>query len=385
MEIQGECRPGFAGVKDGFQKNFADGLDVGASVAVAVDGELVVDLWAGHADAERSRPWERDTIVNVWSSSKTVSALCALMLVDRGQLDLDAPVSRYWPEFERAGKHGARVRHVLAHSAGVPGFERAIDAHTLYDWERATGLLAEQAAWWEPGTASGYHAITQGYLIGELVRRVDGRSLGAFLREEIAGPLDADFHIGLGASEDHRVADLIFPGPTGEGLTGLLDELGGLANRVLGNPSGLLAAASTEAWRRAEIPAANGHGNARAIARAMAPLAGDGSAWGTRLLSDKTCERVLEEQVQGKDRVLGIPLRFGLGFALAGGIFPLGPRAMAWGGLGGSVVIIDRDARMTFAFAMNRMGATLVGDQRTINLLMPVLGGLQSFQTAIPA
>ncbi|MDA0365193.1 MAG: serine hydrolase, partial [Chloroflexi bacterium] len=155
------------------------------------------DLWSGFADEARTRPWERDTIINVYSTTKTMTALCALMLADRGELDLHAPVARYWPEFAQNGKGAIEVRHLLSHSSGLSGWEQPLTVHDLYDWEKATTLLAAQAPWWEPGTASGYHSLTQGYLVGEVIRRVSGRSPGTFFREEVAEPLGADFHIGL--------------------------------------------------------------------------------------------------------------------------------------------------------------------------------------------
>ena len=205
--VHGECDERFAGVRSLLQGNLQRGADVGASVAITLDGEMVVDLWGGWADEARTRPWEADTITNVWSTTKTMTNLCALVLADAGELDLDGPVAKYWPEFAAAGKADrVLVRHLLAHTAGLPGWAEPITVEDLYDWEKATGLLAAQEPWWEPGTASGYHAVTQGYLVGELVRRVTGQSLGTFFRERLAGPLGADFHIGLDPAHIDRVA-----------------------------------------------------------------------------------------------------------------------------------------------------------------------------------
>jgi len=209
-EIHGTCDEGWAAVRDRFVANFDEGLEQGASVVVSKDGVPVVDLWAGDADGN-GRAWERDTIVNVYSTTKTMAATVLLVLADRGELDLDAPVADVWPEFKANGKEGVLVRHVLAHSAGVPGWDPAITATDLYDEADAADRLATQAPWWEPGTTSGYHAISQGSLEWGIVKRVTGRSLGTFFREEVAEPLGADFHIGLPASEDHRVADLAPP------------------------------------------------------------------------------------------------------------------------------------------------------------------------------
>ena len=202
MVVQGFVQDGYAPVKAAFAENLADGTDLGAALCVTVEGEPVVDLWGGFADAAGARPWDRDTIVNVYSTTKTVTALTALLLADRGELDFDAPVARYWPEFAANGKQDVKVSHVLSHSAGLPGWREPMRTEDLYDWEKATTLLAAQELDWAPGTACGYHGLTQGYLVGEVVRRITGRSLGTVLREEITGPLDADFHIGLPASEE---------------------------------------------------------------------------------------------------------------------------------------------------------------------------------------
>ncbi|MFQ5697389.1 MAG: serine hydrolase domain-containing protein, partial [Myxococcota bacterium] len=194
MDVQGVCKAGFEGVRDAFVANFERGAESGASVAITRDGELVVDLWAGDAGPDGG-PWQRDTIVNVYSTTKTMTALCVLILADRGDVDLDAPVARYWPEFARNGKSGVLVRHLMSHSAGLSGFEPPLRSpEELYDWNGIVSRLAAQAPWWEPGSQSGYHAVTQGYLLGEVVRRVSGRSLGTFFREEVAAPLGADFY-----------------------------------------------------------------------------------------------------------------------------------------------------------------------------------------------
>jgi CubicO group peptidase (beta-lactamase class C family) len=211
-EIQGSYDDLFTAVP-GALAALLDAGDVGASAAVFVDGEPVVDVWGGFADADRAIPWQRDTIVNVWSVTKTMTALCALILADRGELDLAAPVARYWPEFAAAGKDGVLVRHLLAHTAGLPSWDEPATAEDLYDWPAATARLAAQAPQWEPGTAAGYHSLTQGFLVGEVVRRITGHSLGEFLADEVAGPLGADFHIGLSAGHDHRVA-LSIPPPS---------------------------------------------------------------------------------------------------------------------------------------------------------------------------
>ncbi|MFN0028812.1 MAG: serine hydrolase domain-containing protein [Acidimicrobiales bacterium] len=363
--IEGHCAPAFDALKDLFAANFANGLDVGASVAVVHRGELVVDLWGGHADAERTRPWEGDTITNVWSSTKTMTFLVAHMLADRGQLDLDAPVATYWPEFAQSGKEGVLVRHLMAHTAGLSAWQEKLTGADLYDWDATCDRLARQEPWWEPGSASGYHAITQGYLIGEVVRRVTGKSFGTYFKEEVAGPLGADFHVGLAASEHHRVANVIAPPipPRPEVFPPMLV-------RTLGNP-GLVAEQSWEpAWREAEIPAAGGHGNARSVALCQAAVSCS-EVNGVSLLSRAQTERIFDEQSNGVDLVLGEPFRFGVGWALASPdqIMPLNQRSCYWGGWGGSVVVNDLEREMTLAFVMNRMGEGTVGDIRSRVLL----------------
>ena len=366
-EIHGTCEERFAGVAEVLAANLEAGADVGASVAVFLEGRPVVDIWGGHADAERTRPWERDTITNVFSTTKTMTALCALILADRGELDFHAPVARYWPEFKAAGKESVEVRHLLGHTAGLAGWTEPLEPEDLADWEKCTSLLAAQAPWWEPGTASGYHAVTQGYLVGEVVRRITGRSLGTFFAQEVAVPLGADFHIGLAAEHDGRVARLIPHPPIdveeqAEGRRMAVDTL--VNPRITGDTSW------HEWWRRAEIPAANGHGHARSVALVQSVMACEGQAGGVRLLSEKGCRAVFAEQANGTDLVLGAPLRMGLGYGLANEVMPIGPGACFWGGYGGSLVYVDMDARLCVSYVMNRMEGNLVGDRRGADILL---------------
>jgi CubicO group peptidase (beta-lactamase class C family) len=360
-EVYGTCDERFEQVRQAFEANFDQGLDVGASAAVFLDGEPVVDLWGGHLDAEKTKPWQEDTIINVWSTTKTMTALCALMLADRGEIDFHAPVAKYWPEFAAAGKEGVEVRHLMSHTAGLSGWEEPIELTDLYDWEKVTSLLAAQEPWWEPGSASGYHAVTQGYLVGEVIRRVSGRSVGRFFAEEVAGPLGADFFIGTPPEADSRVAPVIAPTemPTVADM-----EPGSIALRTFLNPVLDATASWTVPWRRAEIPAAGGHGNARSVAAVHSVLACGGEARGVRLLSSAGCEAIFEEQSNGPDLVLGQPIRFGMGFGLSGELMPVGPHTCYWGGWGGSVIVIDLDARLSVSYVMNRMESGLVGDLR---------------------
>jgi CubicO group peptidase (beta-lactamase class C family) len=365
-EIEGEFDERFLGVAEALARNLDQGLDVGASVAVVLDGKSVVDIWGGHKDVAGTEAWGRDTIVNVFSTTKTMTALCALILADRGELDLHAPVARYWPEFAQADKDRIEVRELLGHTSGLSGWEEPLAVEELADWERCTSLLAAQAPWWEPGTKSGYHAVTQGYLVGEVVRRITGLSLGRFFRETVADPLGADFYIGLPPEADARVAPLIPPPPADLASSGL-PELG---VRTLSNPPITGGVTAEEWWQRAEIPAANGHGNARSVAAIQSIVACGGEVRGTRLLSTEGLAAIFEVQANGRDLVLDVPLRFGMGFGLASETMPMGPRSCAWGGYGGSLVFNDLDARVTVAYVMNRMEAGLIGDTRGASVVM---------------
>jgi len=379
VPIEGICDPRFAAVREAFADNFApdapSGADVGASATLIIGGHTAVDLWGGHLDAERTRPWERDTIVNVFSTTKTMCNLVALALAGRGELDLDAPVARYWPEFAAAGKEGVLVRHLLAHTAGLSGWDEPLTTEDLYDHGRCADHLAAQAPWWEPGTRSGYHAITQGYLVGEVVRRVTGRTLGRWFAEEIAGPLDADFHIGTGAAHDHRIGALIPALPLAGGVS---PDPASLGYRTMANPTLRAEASATVPWRRAEIPAAGGHGNARSVARAQAAVSHGGTFDGHRVLPPEVCERILEVQAAGRDLVLGIGVTFGIGYGLNSPRAPIGPNARLcyWGGWGGSLVVNDLEAGFTLAYVMNRMGEGTVGDDRAHTLLRAVYAAL---------
>lgn len=343
----------FAPVREALAANLASGADLGASFCATVEGETVVDLWGGWADEARKRPWRSNTIVNVYSTTKTMTALVALLLADRGELDFEARVSRYWPEFAANGKAEIKVSHLMSHSAGLPDWHEPITSDDLYDWEKVTRLLADQAPDWVPGTEPGYHSITFGYLVGEVVRRITQRSLGTVFRQEIAEPLGADFYIGLPASEDARVADLIPP----PGLPDPRISLDVMDTR-------------TRKWRGAELPAIGGTGNARAIAEIHAILANGGVAKGKRFLSEAGCRKALEIQVSGRDRILGFSICNGMGFAVSGGVlsFP-NPNTIYWGGYGGSLAVIDMDAHTSIAYAMNKMPQSST-DMRGLGLAM---------------
>ncbi len=365
-DIKGSWDPRFDGVVSSLDSSLDAGTDVGATVAVFLDGEPVVDVWGGYVDEDGSAPWEQDTITNVWSTTKTMTFLCALMLADRGELDFNAPVTRYWPEFAAGGKGAIEVRHLMSHTAGLAGWTEHLEPGQLADWEHCTSLLAAQEPWWEPGTASGYHALTQGYLIGEVVRRITGVSIGTWFAAEVAKPLGADFFIGLPESEDPRVS-FVIPPPAVD--WGSLDPAA-IPVRTFSNPPLDATFPRHGWWRRAEIPAANGHGNARSVAMIQSVLAGGGEARGVRLLSPKGCEAVFEEQINGIDLVLGSQYRFGMGYGLSTDLMPIGPRACFWGGYGGSLIVMDLDARLTVCYVMNKMESGLEGDVRGANIVL---------------
>jgi CubicO group peptidase (beta-lactamase class C family) len=378
-EVQGECHPRFQAVRDAFATNLRDQDEIGAAITVIVDGEPVVDLWGGHADLARTQPWERNTLVNVYSCTKGMTALCAHRLVSEGRLDLDAPVSRHWPEFAAAGKDALPVRWLLGHRAGLAAVRKMLPNEALYDWNVMCSALAAETPWWTPGTAHGYHAVTFGWLVGEVVRRITGKSLGTYFREEVAEPLGVDFHIGLREEEHGRVAEVSTlppPEPGTEGVqlgTIVLSDPDGLAARAFMNPASIAYGVNNAAWRTAEIPGANGHATARALATVYGVLARGGEAGGYRLLDAAGIARCREEQSRGPDLVLVIPTRFGLGFMLPqdrrDARFGPNPRAFGHPGAGGSVGFADPEARVGFGYVMNRMGPHILLDPRAMALI----------------
>jgi CubicO group peptidase (beta-lactamase class C family) len=360
-DVQGSCAPRFAAVREAFAEGFAERGERGAAVCVYLDGVPVVDCWGGYADGARTRPWTADTIVSVASTTKGLVALCGHMLVERGKLDLDAPVARYWPEFAAAGKERIPMRWLLSHRAGLPAIRRALPAEALFDWTVMTEALAETAPWWTPGEHHGYHAMTYGYLLGEIIRRVDGRTVGAFLRDEVTGPLRADFFIGVPEEADARAALVTAPPPpAGEATVWdtLLADPESVSGRAFLNPPRPPELINTRAWRAAEIPAANGHGSARGVARVYAALARGGELDGVRLLTPATIEGAIAEQSRGRDAVLTLPTRFASGFMLGleGGIFECGPGRRTFGhpGRGGSIGFADPDAGIGFGYVTNQ-------------------------------
>lgn len=353
-EVQGICSDKFTAVQKLFQKQLNSTNEVGASITLSIDGEEIVDIWGGFKDAERTDPWEKDTIVNVWSSTKCFSALAVLMLVDQGKIDPFEKVSKYWPEFAQNGKENIEVRHLLSHTSGVSGWAEPITAEVACDVTKSTEMLAKQAPWWEPGTASGYHSFNMGHLLGELVRRVSGKSLTQFIAEDIAAAVDADFQLGASEKDWPRIATLIPPPPLAFDLSALPKD-SAMAKTFL-NPPMDATVALKPFWRKAEVGAANGHGNARAMNRMANAITLGGTVKGKKLLSQKTIDLIFQEQASGTDLVIAQPIRFGIGYGLPlnegpTAWVPQKERVCFWGGWGGSFVLMDLDRKLTFTYA----------------------------------
>src|SRR2546429_1202269 len=359
-DIHGTCDERFEGVRSTLVKNLDSGEELGASIVVDIDGDIVVDMWGGFRDEARITPWHEHTITNVWSSTKTVTSLAALMLVDRGELDVDQPVAKYWPEFAARGKQDVLVRHVMSHASGVSGLDQPAPVEVLYDWEQATSRMAAQAPWWEPGTASGYHALNYGHLGGGIVRRISGKPLKQFVAEEDAGPLGADFQIGAAESDWDRIAPVVPPPPLPIDLEAL--GMDSPAVKTFTGPVPVADYANTPDWRRADIGAANGPGNARSVARVMSVVAPGGQGDRVRLLRPETLDVIFREQLNGIDLVLGVPLRFGIGYGLPrADVLPYVPdeKICFWGGWGGSIIMMGLSPRMTVSYMMYKTGPGL--------------------------
>jgi CubicO group peptidase (beta-lactamase class C family) len=364
IEIHGTTKNGFERVKDAFAQNFADGHEVGAALSLVVDGETVVDLWGGYADPARTRPWKQDTIVNVYSTTKGFTSTCAHRLVDQGLLDIDAPVAKYWPEFAQAGKEDLPVRYLLSHRAGLPAVKDTIPAELGYRWEVLVDALAAQEPWWEPGTKFGYHALTFGHLVGEVIRRASGLTMGQYFRKEIAEPLGMETYVGFGPELDSRCAEMIPAGlenidmnnPTAKAL---MDPSSLTFKAFWVSPTPLIDPLymNKREWRAAELPAANGHSDARSIAKMYGALARGGEIDGYRVLSAEQIDVARQEQSYGEDAILMMPMRFGLGYHLDIPELQISPTGAIFGhaGMGGSFGYADPDKRIGIGYVMNRM------------------------------
>jgi CubicO group peptidase (beta-lactamase class C family) len=360
--LDGFCDPRFEPVRAAFAENFESRGEIGAGVCLSVGGAVVVDLWGGWRDAACTQSWQRDTLVNVFSVGKAVAAVCVARLVGQGQLGFDQAVAEVWPEFAAAGKQDVTVRQLLSHQAGLPALRAAVPAGSVYDWDAMCTRLAAEEPWWPPGTAHGYHVNTFGFLVGELVRRVSGRSLGAMVRHEVAGPLGADLCIGVPAGDLGRVAEFIGhaePAARRDGDGDLTDEQR-MELHAYFNPPEFSGAGviNTTQWRMAELPSTNGHATARGIARLYAALVAGGQIDGVEVVAPGALAEAVVEQVYGEDRILHRPSRFGIGFQLTQDERPLGPNPGAYGhfGAGGSLGFCDPEAQLAFGYAINTMG-----------------------------
>ncbi len=377
--VQGTCDERFDRVKHVLERHLATGRDTGMSFALFIDGKPIVDAWGGYMDAARTRPWQQDTIINVFSITKIPAALCIHLLVDRGKIDLDAPVATYWPEFARAGKAGVLVRHVLCHTSGVSYFQDPVTAKDLYDWDRMVRMIESEPPLWEPGTRVGYQMVTFSFLTGELVRRVSGKSIGKFFKDEFSIPLGIDFHIGTPDEFEPRIATMIPPSRLSslerlQASKVLKHVLPKIAVKVVTNPFLPREAFTSREWRLAELPSSNGHGNARAIARTGSIIACGGELDGKRLLSKVAVARSLEVQIEGKDLVTMAKVRMALGWGLKEFKTASGtPHAYySWGGLGGSICVMDPAHATSFAFTPNKLHLSMLGDRRLDALLNTV-------------
>lgn len=357
VPVSGFCDPRFRAVREAFTENFTQRSEPGGAVAVTIGGNRVVDLWGGHADVAQTKKWERNTLVNFFSVSKALCAISANVLVERGLVELDAPVARLWPEF---GKHEITLRHILSHQAGLSAIREPMDDGAMLDWNTMIHALEKQEPWWEPGEAFGYHVNTFGFLVGEIVRRATGMTIGQFVQRTIAGPLDADLYIGLPATEHNRVAEFRWPAHT---LTPDIppgDDMALMRWNTYWNPPGFSGShwINTPAWRIAEVPSTNGHGNARAIARVYSALARGGEIDGVRIIGEETLKNAVVEQSHGIDLVTQRPARFGLGFQLTQEERKLGPNPQSFGhfGAGGSLGFCDPDCDLAFGYVTNDMG-----------------------------
>jgi len=361
LEVEGLVDARFARVRDAFLENFLLHDELGGAVCIVVDGVVVVDLWGGHRDLAGRRPWERDTLVDVFSVGKALLATAAARLVGQGALDLDAPVCAVWPEFAANGKAGVTLRQLLSHTAGLPAVRRRLPRGAMLSPRSMREALATETPWWAPGDALGYHVNTYGFLVGAVIERVTGRSVGTYLREEVCGPIGADVHVGLSARDLGRVAEFRWPqAAPPEAAPEGLEGLALMRYNTYWNPSGLSGAGvvNTEAWRAAEHPSTNAHATARGIARLYDALVRGGRFNGYELVERHALREATSEAVSGEDLVLERPSRFGLGFQLTMPERPIGisPRGFGHFGAGGSLGFCDPDCGLAFAYVTSAMG-----------------------------
>lgn len=384
IEIHGTCAPEFTAVRDAFAANFREGKEVGASFALAQEGEVVVDLWAGHADAARTRPWNSDTLINTYSTTKGMAATVVGVLADEGLIDYQAKVAEYWPEFAAAGKQDVSVAQLLSHQAGICGPRERLEMEELYDWDGLCAVLAAQWPFWQPGTANGYHAVVFGHIAGEVARRVTGckKSLGQLFAEKVADPLGAgqDYYIGLPEAEDHRVAEMIPVSGSeqlGSGMGGSGKRMNDAMYCAMAHPPLTAHIANDRAWRAAEVPGANGQGNGRGIAKVYGALANGGELNGARIISPEGVTEMTREECFRKDMVIGVRMRWSRGFILnKAELYGSNPDSFGHSGWGGSFGFADTRAKLGVGYAMNQMDANIFGDPRGVRLIDAVYASL---------
>lgn len=369
--ITGHTASGFEAVRDTFEENFAEGLELGAGFAAYLDGDLIIDLEAGYADRKQTTPWSADTIVPVYSVTKGVAALVVAMLVQRGVLKYETPVAHYWPEFAAHGKNRVTVAEALSHQAGVPGFATAIDPGLWLDPPKLAARLAEEPPQWPPGEGSGYHPTSWGYLVGELVWRASGRTLGTILREDVCVPLGIDFHIGLPAGEHERCAEIKRPTALPD-----LGEITEFARTAFLSKWASPNRGGAE-WREIEIPSANGHGTASAVARLYSAYAMKGQIGDASLFGDEVFKALTQQRCIGQDRVLPFVMEFGAGI-MRNNNLAFGPDRDTLGhsGWGGSAAFGDPDRGLSAAYVMNKQSNILLGDPRSKRLFASLYGCL---------
>lgn len=368
IDIQGHLAPGFEPVAEAFEQNFTDREELGAAFTLIRNGEVLVDIHAGHADRKASRPWTAETIAPVFSTGKAVTALVVAWLVDNGRLDYDAPIADVWPEFAQAGKDAVTLAQALSHQAGLSGYPDEMEPSDWFDRELMENRFAAMAPMWPLGEGSGYHPISYGVIADAVVRRADAkhRTVGAILREEICGPRGIDFHIGVPESEHDRAAEHVLP-PRPPHLGAMTPEKAAAFLKPWSSPG----RRGTATWRSAELPAANGHGAANAIARLMAPFATQGRLDGEAFVSADVISQALKERVNGPDRVLPFDLAFAAGVMINRESEAFGPEPQAVGhyGFGGSCGFADPEHGVSGAYVMNRQMDVLVGDARAKALI----------------
>ena len=375
LEIHGLCPERFAGVRAAFEDNFATGQELGARFSLVQRGELVVDLWAGFADRQRTRAFDETTLTPVFSTTKAIAALLIARLVDAGKLDYAQPVADVWPEFAQAGKGAITVEQVMSHQEGLSGFPDEMEPSLWFDWDAICAKLAAMAPLWPPGSASGYHPITFGYLAGEIFRRVDGRTMGAALREDLAGPFGLDLWIGLPDAEHHRAADLQRP----NGLPNF-GEINAATKAAFLTPWSSPAGRGQAEWRRIEIPSANGHATAPALARLIGALANDGWLDGETILSPALIAEASRERIHGQDLVLPFVMSWGAGFMRNSAVKVWGPGEQTFGhsGWGGSCAFADPETGLAGAYVMNKQSTDLIGDARAKRLIEAAYASLRA-------